>query len=97
MVELLACAQFRRACLRQITACVGHALAKTAVMRFLAESSLPFPPPPCSSIITELCVCVCVCVCASFSEGDMQWTRFNVRLYPFLPFLAGITAGSLGE
>jgi len=31
-----------------------------------------------------------------FSEGDMQWTRFNVRLYPFLAFVAGITAGALG-
>jgi len=31
-----------------------------------------------------------------FSEGDMQWTRFNVRLYPLLAFAAGVTAGSLG-
>ena len=32
--------------------------------------------------------CNGVCNVRSFSEGDMQWTRFNVGLYPLLAFVA---------
>ena len=45
MVEPSARAQFRQACFRQITARVGHTLAKAAVMRLL---SLPLPAPACA-------------------------------------------------